>query len=236
MHYRIGQIITLILLAVACAGFFSSIFFPWLYASYSHPASVASNPQCVQTLYTYFWQRSITCSATTGCNCTESSSDWRTNCVSSSDFTAQGSNWCKNQYYIHMTTFGLDVIATCLLGIAILEYILHICNCFRSHWPLGTVSFALFVALCILLIFSIGITLALAQDYKDQHGSTCNSGPCEQLFGTQSPAANSTENWGASIGWILNLCSAIFLLIVSIVFGCIGRGGDKWVQSPSHVV
>jgi len=241
MHYRIGQVITFILLAIACAAFFVSIFFPWQYGILNVNNAVASKGVCPQVTYFYFWQKTFQCDNDAGCSlptypCASgavSSSDWRNGCISGTDPFQQGSNYCKNQYYISQTTFGLTICSAILLALALVAYLLHVLSCWTSSWALSTTSCGMFVALCVLLIYSIGITMAISADTSAQN-KPC-TGSCSTLFGSQD-LPGASYSWGASIGWIINLCAAIFLLIVLFVFGCIGRGGDQWVKAPTHVL
>jgi len=254
MHYRIGQILTLILVIIALAGFFVSLFFPWYTIGISSQQNAARvTDACMVNMYQQFWVRSYFCdgcsNAVSACG---SGNDWRTDCLSTTDPFAQGSNKCMREYYIWQSSFGLTICAAIFLALAVVSYILHMINCWRSAFAYGAAGFALLIAVIVLILFSVGHPIAVQTDNNEASGQSwdakCAGGPCLVFIGNRNLNASApakypgttvttgTQKWGPGLGWIINLCSSIFLLIVVIVFGVIGRGGDRWVRTPSHMV
>jgi hypothetical protein len=226
---KIGWIVSFILICITAGGFIASLFFSWYVVEnkYNLPAG------CTWTVLTSFKRvvsectSSCTALITSFCN---TDNAWTEDCLSSSDPGRQGTDNCLHQYYIWTSAWGLDITIICLIGVALILYILHVVALIRATSAVSTLGFALLVAIIVLIVFCAGLPPAITEDSKAKSSTfSCSDGPCKEFIGEMN-IPGGTSKWTVGTGWILFCASTIFLLIAIIVIATIGRRGDRRVK------
>jgi amino acid transporter len=233
---RVGQIFSFAFIALAAAGFLAAIFFPWTVDTTSSDLS-----DCVQTT-TRMWRRQIVQCTNCGllapalCNTDE---DWTTECRDSSNPETQGPDFCKYQFLIWYATWGLNIAIVCILGLSLVLYGVHVFGSISSPYTIGGMSFACTVAVVVLILFSVGLPIAIKKDGNNRsdqpEDKECDEGPCKELIGSMEPVG-SHRNWTVGNGWIIFTASTIFLFFGSLMVGLFGRGGDEEKESVKDKV
>jgi len=226
-HHRAGQVVSFIVIALAAAGFLTAIFFPW-----TIDTTTASIGSCTQTTTRMWKQQVVTCTncgalAPAFCN---SNTDWTQNCTSTSDPSQQGSAYCKFQYLVWYSSWGLNIGIVCIMCLALVLYVVNAFGKIEAHWAIAGMSFALLVAVIVLIVFSVGLPIAINKDANDKNNQPedqpCSQGPCKDFIGSMAPTG-STRKWTVDNGWIIFCASTVFLLFGTMIVGLFGRGGDE---------